>query len=343
MANYYDDFMDFKEKFSQLSISELDQLNTLFHDFYLTQESKIYFDQHIDELRGSLVVCPVCGTTHVCKAGFDHKGAQRYKCLNDDCERKTFTLKCNTLTYYSKCTMQQWLTFFECLLHQETVAVTKEKVGICENTVLAWRHKTMYLIYKMLQHDKFNGLVEMDETLFNVQTKGKGSEVNTEEENRIKKRGISSDKISVACAIDENNHIILKVIDRGRATSKKLIETFKGIIDGTNTVVSDSLRSYHLVQKELGYTWIKIPSGKSSYDGYTLQRINSLHGNLKMFIRRMRGVSVTYLQGYLSLYELLHRYPRYYQRPSFRDIVVKILTTPMLYRGYDFTEDFSYD
>lgn len=91
------------------------------------------------------------------------------------------------------------------------------------------------------------------------------------------------------------------------------------------------------------YKWIKIPSGKSSYKGYTLPRINSLHGNLKMFIGHLRGVSATYLQGYLSLYELLERYPRYYQRKSFRTIVKKILTERMPYRGYDFDDTFSYN
>ena len=79
---------------------------------------------------------------------------------------------------------------------------------------------------------------------------------------RVKKRGISNDKIGVACAVDESNHHILKVINRGRPTSQSLIETFQEYIDSHNTVVSDSLRSYHKLQKELEYYWIKIPYGK---------------------------------------------------------------------------------
>ena len=61
-----------------------------------------------------------------------------------------------------------------------------------------------------------------------------------------------------------------------------------------------------------------------------------------MYIGHLRGVSVSFLQGYLSLYELIRRYPRYYQRKSYRDIVLKILTTTMHYRGNDFDETFSY-
>lgn len=343
MANYYNDFEEFKTKFKNLPIEDLDNLNQLFKDFYLSQEYDTYFKDKIYSTLSETIVCPICGSSHVVKAGFDAKGDQRYKCMNHECKRKTFTLKCDTLTYYSKCTKQQWLTFFECLFHKETVRVTMDKVGICENTVLAWRHKSMYLIYKMLEHNQFEGLVEMDETLFGVHIKGKELEVEVEDKPKSKKRGISSDKISVACAIDEQNHIVMKVINKGRATSKNLIDAFSGIITKNNTVVTDSERSYHKVQKEFDYEWIKIPSGKSSYAGYDLQRVNTLHGNIKKFIGQMRGVSVTFLQGYLSLYELIHRYPRFYQRTSFRDIVFKILTTPMPYRGYDFDEDFSYD
>lgn len=101
----------------------------------------------------------------------------------------------------------------------------------------------------------------MDETLFGYHTKGKFKEIDVE---KPKKRGISEDKISVACAIDEKGKII-KIINRGRTTSKSLIDIFNGYINKSNLAISDSLRSYHKVQKTLGYEWIKMPSGKSSY------------------------------------------------------------------------------
>lgn len=343
MANVYKDFEEFKSKFKDLAKDELETLNLLFHDFYLSLEYENCLKQEIEKIQTEKIVCPICGSELVVKAGFDRYGDQRYICKNRDCKRKTFTLKCNTLTYYSKCTKQQWLMFFECLFHRETIHVTMDKVGISENTVLAWRHKAMYLIYKMLNHEKLDGLVEIDETYFNVQIKGKSLEIEENPTPKSKKRGISNDKIGVACAIDEKNNILMKVINCGRATSSSLIDTYKGLINDENKVVSDSLRSYHQLQEELGYEWIKIPSGKSSFEGYDLERINSLHGNMKMFINQMRGVSVTFLQGYLSLLELLHRYPRYYQRKSFRTIVLQLFTTPMPYRGYDFDDDFCYD
>ncbi len=339
MANNDALFQQFINNFKKLDLDALDDLYSQFHDYYLNEEFDKFFHKEINQIQSQHIVCPDCGCELITKAGFDQFGAQRYKCHNQECNRRTFTLKRNTLMYYSKSSKQQWLLFFECLFNLETVKTTMNKVGICENTVLAWRHKTMYLIFKMLEHDKLMGEVEMDETLFGYHIKGKATEIDVD---RPKKRGISKDKISVACAIDEMNNTIIKVINRGRATSKALIDTFEGYIDESNLVISDSLRSYHKVQKTLGYKWNKIPSGKSSYNGYTLERINSLHGNLKMYIGRLRGVSVSFLQGYLSLYELLKRYPRYYQRDSFRSMVLKILTTSMPFRGYDFDGDFHY-
>ena len=131
-------------------------------------------------------------------------------------------IKTNTLTYYNKSKKSQWLIFFGFLLGNKTVKTTADKVGICENTVLAWRHKTMYLIYKMIEHDKMKGLIHLDETFFDCIYKGRESIEITD-----KKRGISNDKIGVSYAIDEANHIIMKVISQGKPTANSLIEIFK--------------------------------------------------------------------------------------------------------------------
>lgn len=337
MANNLDFNEVFISNFSSLSVDQLDVLKEKFNEFYHDKLFENYFKQEIIN-NNEVVHCPRCGSAHIVKHGKDQFGDQRYRCKNENCKVKTFTVKTDTLLYYSKCKKSQWLVFFECLFNKETVKTTADKVGICENTVLAWRHKTMYLIYKMIEHDKMTGLIHLDETFFDCIYKGIGNiEFND------KKRGISNDKIGVACAIDETNRIIMKVINRGRPTSKSLENVFKGFIDANNTVVTDSLRSYHQLHDALGFEWIKIPSGKKSYKGHDLTKINQLHGNLKQFLSCFRGITVTYLQGYISLYELLERFKRYYQPKSYRMIVKAILTTPMKYRGYDFNSNFTYD
>ena len=42
------------------------------------------------------IKCPTCEGTHICKNGHSENGTQRWKCLNEDCERASFQL---TYTY----------------------------------------------------------------------------------------------------------------------------------------------------------------------------------------------------------------------------------------------------
>lgn len=120
-----------------------------------------------------------------------------------------------------------------------------------------------------------------------------------------KKRGISEDKINIACAIDKHSSIHCVVADRGRVKSDSLIKIYKEYIPKDSTVISDSLRSYHKVMKELGVKWKKIPSKKKEIDGYTLDKINELHSCIKHFLYQYRGIAAKYLQNYVSLFVYL--------------------------------------
>lgn len=117
-----------------------------------------------------------------------------------------------------------------------------------------------------------------------------------------KKRGISEDKINIACAIDKHQSIHCVVADRGRAKSDTLIAIYKDYISEKSIVVSDSLRSYHKLMKVLGVKWEKIPSKKKEVDGYTLDKINGLHSCIKHFLYPYRGIAAKYLQNYVSLF-----------------------------------------
>lgn len=110
-----------------------------------------------------------------------------------------------------------------------------------------------------------------------------------------KKRGISEDKINIACAIDRHQSIHCVVADCGRAKSDSLIQIFKDYIPKDSIVVSDSLRSYHKLMKVLGVKWEKIPSKKKEIDGYTLDKINGLHSCIKHFLYQYRGIAAEVL------------------------------------------------
>lgn len=129
--------------------------------------------------------------------------------------------------------------------------------------------------------------------------------------------------------------MIFKVADFGRITSKSLIDIYKPLIDEKSEIVSDSLRSYHKLMKELGVVWRKIPSGLVEYNGFSLEPINHLHGNLKRFLSRFHGISLRYLQGYLAYFHLCISHKLFYHLENLSGIFDKIFTTPTTLRIKD--------
>lgn len=57
-------------------------------------------------------------------------------------------------------------------------------------------------------------------------------------------KGISEDKIAIACTVDIHDNTVLAVADRGRPTSKTPTEIFDQTITYGRSI-SDSQRSYH--------------------------------------------------------------------------------------------------
>lgn len=49
--------------------------------------------------------------------------------------------------------------------------------------------------------------------------------------------------------------------------------------------------------KELGVTWIKIPSREKEQDGYTLDKVNHLLSSIALFLEKYRGISDKYLKN----------------------------------------------
>lgn len=146
-------------------------------------------------------------------------------------------------------------------------------------------------------------------------------------QSNLKKREMSSDKINVTCAVDEQNNSILMVSDIGRVTSDSLIKIYIGRIDENASIVSDSHRSYHRLINHLKVNWHKIPSKKKSIGEFTLEPINTMHALLKNFMRRYHGVSVKYLQGYLALFEYQRKNQNHHRNSILKGIILDLLSS----------------
>lgn len=280
-------------------------------------ESDCYHEHDNNHIKPN--VCPDCLSSNVVKNGKSPQGVQKYKC--NRC-KKTRTITRNKLTYSSKKKFNQWARFIESLLAQDSLKVSCEKAKISRSTAFRWRIKILKIMCELNNQDILEGIVYLDETLTSKVLKDKNFPYNP---NKIKKRGMSNDKISIACAIDDSNNTIIRVADFGRITSKSLINVYDDKIKKQSIAVFDSLRSYHSLMKHLEIEWKKIPSKKKSIDEYDLEPINHLHAQIKDFLYHYKGISMKYLQGYLSLFNLLRTNKRHYQTSTFESVLNKIL------------------
>jgi transposase-like protein len=264
-------------------------------------------------------ICPHCNSTKTVRNGKSSQGKQRYLCR--DCN-KTSIITRNTLMFSSKKSVEQWGRFIESLLNGDPVITNAEKSGISDTTAFRWRIKAFNVIVGFMNNDVLEGTVYLDETLVNKVSKNPNIEHNPN-----KKRGMSNDKINIACAIDNNSNTIIKVSEYGRIKANTLIDIYKGNIKPNSVVVSDSLRSYHKLMKELDVIWKKIPSKKKCIDEYNLDPVNHLHALIKDFLYKYKGVSEKYLQGYLGLFKLVRETSKSAAFNAIEGIFSKIIGT----------------
>ncbi|MEG0591793.1 MAG: IS1595 family transposase [Coprobacillus sp.] len=281
--------------------------------------------------------CYHCHSHHIIKYGKDKKGNQRFYCK--DCQ-KTFSVITESLLSYTKKEPYQWYLYIDFLFHGDTIVQSAEITGICEYTSLVWRHKILSICAELTDEDPMlSDIVYLDEKLVDVKHPG----IVTHSTETIKtKRGISNQKRNIVCALDIHNHKVIQVSETGRIHSDKLIKIYKSKIPSNCKVVSDSLRSYHKLMKELNVEWIKIPSGKREKDGYTLDKVNQLHSSIELFLHSYRGVSDKYLRNYIGLYKIKDRYKKYYKKQVFKILFKRIINSLCILKYKDFRSDFSF-
>mgnify|MGYP000473635292 CR=1 FL=1 len=108
-------------------------------------------------------------------------------------------------------------------INGDTLARSADIAGISEPTSLVWRHKILSVLAD-LTHDNpvLSDTVYLDEKLNVVIHPGKHME-NKEKQ----KRGMSSQKRNIVCAIDQHNNKVIQVSETGRIHSKELYKYIK--------------------------------------------------------------------------------------------------------------------
>lgn len=249
--------------------------------------------------------CPYCNNKHIVRYG-KHKGIQRYKCR--DCG-KTFTEMSFTplnKTHH----IDKWIPFIECMIEGFSLRKSAEIIGVTWVTLFYWRHKILSAL-KQVSIDKFEGIVEMDETYFLYSKKGQKHIEDRKPRKRggvSKYRGISHEQVCVLVARDRDKNTISKVTCMGRIIKSQVENTIGQYLSKDNILCTDSWRAYKTYEndKELEHYRIKSDGKTHVIKGiYHIQDVNSYHQRFKKWLDRFNGVASKYLYNYLSWFRFL--------------------------------------
>lgn len=298
---------------------------------FLKEKGQTYCEQLINRLFSNFqiiddgtmsIVCPRCGSIHCIKHGRSADGTQRYKCK--DCSH-TFVFTAGTILYHSHFTKEQWLSFIDYELSNLTLGDEAYYMNVSKTTCFIMRHKLYRAASEIISQQKLSGEVEVDSMYMSINLKG------TKPENmpRLSKkrggssayRGISHHKNCVACAIDSNDNMMMKIVGLGPESFEKY-ESVSDRFDNTDILISDSKACIHQFANHLDadHKSIRPSPVKKNFvteDGDSLSSVNEMMTEISKLIGVHRGFSTRYSQGYLD-FNLLRKQTRYGHKRSER-------------------------
>ncbi len=260
------------------------------------------------------LVCPVCGKVHISRNGHRKDGTQRYLCK--DCGR-SFVAATNTIVSNTKKDLSVWEKFIDCMMNGMSVRKTAFVCGIHRNTAFAWRHKVLGALQNMADSVTLDGIIEADETFFALSYKGNHKKSTTfimprrahKRGNSTHLRGLSHEKVCVPCAVNRNGLSIAKATNTGKIATKNLHAVYDNRIASGSVMVTDLMNSYKRFTNANGIDLIQLKGGRAKKGIYNIQRVNSYHNELKLFMSRFKGVSTKHLNNYLIWHNFINYAP----------------------------------
>lgn len=259
------------------------------------------------------IKCPYCSTLHIVKNGHTKLGVQTYKCK--ECNKR-FNDLTSTIFAKSHLSYEQIEIFLTCLNDKIPLRKIAERMGVNKNTAYLLRLKYITTLKEIRENIKLTGEIEADEIYKSINLKGtrkgkmpRASKPRTSKGNTT--RGISSHKVCIESAIDENDNMFLEIVGTGPVTSDMVKKSLGIKLGKVRKLITDCKSSYEEMAKENHLNIKQVKSGcYTDNEGNSLANINSLHSGLTTFLSRFRGVSTKHLQAYLDWY-IFEKYLNY--------------------------------
>ena len=280
-------------------MSEEDKDNLI--QLLLNEKKKVRNDGDLLKLQNNYR-CPYCQSTKINKNGTAHKNLPQFICRN--C-KKTYTIRTNTIFYYSKKNITLWREYIELFSQGLSLRKIVEKMNnkISLPTAFYWRHKILEVMKHFDNHDKLDGIVEADETYFNESQKGSRNVKGRKPRKRgysseYRQAGLSSRKVCVLTALDRQKHSFNKPVGYGKV-NKEQVQILQHRIKDNSILITDGDKSYKVL-KDVKLKQLKF--GKPQSKVYHLSNINNFHSKLKQFMSRFNGVATKYLDNYVNYF-----------------------------------------
>lgn len=291
-----------------------------------------FLSEKLDETQTGRPRCPHCQALEVVKNG-KHNGLQRFRCKKCG---KSFGWSSSTLLNHSRKSVEQWLDFVGCFMNTFSL---RESASICKislDTAFKWRHKLLDCLQNIHHSIHLSGLVEADETYFQLSFKGRRKKNWTGIDRKPKargsaasKRGLSKELVCVPCAVNLKGQSTGTVCSLGRPTTNQLDKAISSKLVAGSTLVTDSLRGYGSIAESCHLDHVQIPNGKRKKGIFNIQVINQYHGALKGLVnRRFLGVATKYLNNYI-VYNNFVNFAKESKREKRRILETFVLTMPL--------------
>ena len=245
--------------------------------------------------------CPHCQHEKFIKIG-KTRGVQRFKCKS--CGR-TFGLNTNTVVHKTQKPLHLWERYVELMFDGYPIHKIAKKLNIAVTTAFYWRHKILSAL-KKITNLNLSGIIEADETYFAQSFKGQRKDLPRKPHKRgrqVKKRGTSKDQVCVLTAIDREKNDWIKPVCLGNLSKTNLEGDFAASVAKDAVLVTDHQASYKSFAEKREMTHRRLYSSQPPRGAYHLQTVNSLHSQLKRFIRPFNGVATKYLDNYLVFWQ----------------------------------------
>lgn len=252
------------------------------------------------------MACPHCGSTESIRYGKTNSGTQRWQCKacgSVRCHTETGNILANT-----KLDLSVWMGYAECFVDRLTCDEVSERLDVCHKTAWFMRLRTLQAIFRNLPsfQVKSGSGVEVDELFFRESFKGTRFDKMpiAPREPRDKgvsdKRGISDEQICVVTGLNDSNDFFFEVCCRGQLTKGLAMSTLEDRICSGAIVNTDENKAYVHVMRELS---VAVHTAINSKEHTGLERIDSVHGNIRTFFGRFKGISTRWLHLYLAWYK----------------------------------------